>query len=169
MDVHDRRRVALAAVFTVVALPAIWLFDRDDPTASPGVAAAGLPAPEVSEAAVPLETEPEMPVFLDNTAVVVAPAVIDVAIPDPPKPNEITGTAGYKRFPVETGDRKCAAATAPSGVLLTITNIDNGLSITCRNTQGVAMPYGITVGIDTDLFIEIADLVDSPVPIRLSW
>jgi hypothetical protein len=169
MDVYERRRVVLATAFTVVALPAIWLFDRDDPVVSPGVAAAGLPAPEVTEADVPLDTEPEMPVFLDNTAVVVAPAVIDVAIPDPPSPNEITGTAGFKRFPAETGDRKCAAGSAPSGVLLTITNIDNGLSITCRNTQGVAMPYGITVGIDTDLFIEIADLVDSPVPIRLSW
>jgi hypothetical protein len=33
----------------------------------------------------------------------------------------------------------------------------------------VSMPYGITVGIDTDLFIDLADLVDSPIPIRLSW
>jgi hypothetical protein len=99
---------------------------------------------------------------------VVAPAVIDVALPDAPGANEITGTASYKHFD-PTIDKKCSAPQAPSGVLLTITNIDNGLSITCRNTMGVSIPYGITVGIDTDLFIEIADLVDSPVPIRLSW
>lgn len=169
MDVHERRRVVLATAFTLVALPAIWLFDRDDPAATSGVAAVGLPTPAVSEASPTIETEPEMPVFLDNTVVVVAPAVIDVALPEAPGENEIEGTAAYKTFPVDTGDRKCAAPTAPSGVLLTITNVDNGLSLTCRNTQGVSMPYGITVGIDTDLFIQIADLVDSPVPIRLSW
>ena len=45
--------------------------------------------------------------------------------------------------------------------MLTITNVDNGLSITCRNTQGVGIPYGITFGIDTDLFIQIADLVSA--------
>lgn len=169
MDVHERRRVVLATAFTLVALPAIWLLDRDDPAATPGVAAAGLPAPAVEEAQATIETEPELPVFLDNTVVVVAPAVIDVALPEAPGANEVTGTAAYKTFPADSGDRKCAAPTAPTGALLTVTNMDNGLSITCRNTQGVSMPYGVTVGIDTDLFIEIADLVDSPVPVRLSW
>jgi hypothetical protein len=168
MDVHERRRVVLATAFTVVALPAIWLFDRDDPAASSNVAAAGLPTPEVVEAAAEAPVATEVPVFLDNTVVVVAPAVIDVAVPDAPSPNEVVGTASYKRFDVAL-EKKCSAPTAPSGVLLTITNIDNGLSITCRNTLGVSMPYGITVGIDTDLFIQLADLADSPVPIRLSW
>ncbi|MCB0999263.1 MAG: hypothetical protein KDB40_08205 [Acidimicrobiales bacterium] len=169
MDVHERRRLVLATAFTIVALPAIWLFDRDDPAATPGVAAAGLPAPVVSESPVTITTEPELPVFLDNTVVVVAPAVIDVAIPDAKGPNVIEGSASYKRFPPETGDRKCSAPGVPSGVAITITNIDNGLSLTCRNTNGVAIPYGIAVGIDTDLFIQIADLGDSPIPIRLSY
>jgi hypothetical protein len=168
MDVHERRRVVLATAFTLVALPAIWLFDRDDPAASSSVAAVGIPTPEVAEAPAQVTVETEVPVFLDNTVVVVAPAVIDVALPDAPGPNEIEGTASYKRFDA-TLEKKCSAPRAPSGVLLTITNIDNGLSITCRNTMGVSIPYGITVGIDTDLFIEIADLADSPVPIRLSW
>ncbi len=169
MDVHERRRVVLATAFTLVALPAIWLFDRDDPPAAPGVAAAGLPAPAATESAATLDTEPEVPIFLDNTVVVVPPAVIDVALPEAPGPNEVTGTASFKRFPVDAGDRRCAAPRAPSGALLTVTNIDNGMSLTCRNTTGVAMPYGITVGIDTDLFVQIADLVDAPVPVRVSW
>lgn len=169
MDVHERRRVVLATAVTVLALPAIWLLDRDDPASSPGVAAAGLPAPANTESAVTLDTEPEPPIFLDNTVVVVPPAVIDVAIPMTPEGTVVEGVATYKRFPVETGERKCAAPAVPSGVELTITNIDNGLSITCRNTNGVSMPYGVLVGIDTDLFIEIADLGDSPIPVRLSY
>jgi len=168
MDVHERRRVVLATAFTLVALPAIWLFDRDDPAASSSVAAAGIPGPEVTEAPAEMTVETEVPIFLDNTVVVVAPAVIDVALPDAPGANEITGTASYKRFD-PTIDKKCSAPQAPSGVLLTITNIDNGLSITCRTTNGVSVPYGVAVTIDTDLFVKIADLVDAPVPVRISW
>ncbi|CAB4550155.1 MAG: hypothetical protein F2534_05350 [Actinobacteria bacterium] len=169
MDVHERRRIALATVFTVVALPAIWLFDRDDPTASPGVAAAGVPAPAVSTVEeLPVDTEPEVPVFLDNTVVVVAPAVIDVALPDAPGDDEKEGTASFKRFD-QTTDRMCAAPGLPSNTLITVTNIDNGLSITCRTTNGVSVPYGVAVTIDTDLFVKIADLVDAPVPVRISW
>jgi len=172
MDVHERRRVVLATAFTLVALPAIWLFDRDDPTASPGLAAAGVPTPGVSIMAADdepdLDDEPEMPIFLDNTVVVVAPAVIDVALPEAPGDDELEGTASYKRFD-PLNDRKCAAPGVPSNTLITVTNINNGLSITCRTTNGVSVPYGITVAIDTDLFIEIADLASSPIPVRLSW
>ncbi|MFN6119732.1 MAG: hypothetical protein ACK5CE_08890, partial [Actinomycetes bacterium] len=113
-------------------------------------------------------TEPEVPVFLDNTVVVVAPAVIDVALPDAPGDDEKEGTASFKRFD-QTTDRMCAAPGLPSNTLITVTNIDNGLSITCRTTNGVSVPYGVAVTIDTDLFVKIADLVDAPVPVRISW
>jgi len=170
MDVHERRRIVLATAFTLVALPAIWLFDRDDPTASPGLAAAGVPTPEVSgdDDADDDADEPEMPIFLDNTVVVVAPAVIDVALPEAPGDDELEGTGSFKRFD-PLSDRKCAAPGVPSNTLITVTNINNGLSITCRTTNGVSVPYGVTVAIDTDLFIEIADLASAPVPVRLSW
>lgn len=172
MEAHERRRVVLATAFTLVALPAIWLFDRDEPTVSPGVAAAGVPTPEVASVAGPeadvADTEPEIPIFLENTVVVVAPAVIDVALPDAPGDDELQGSASFKRFD-PLSDRKCAAPGVPPNTLITVTNINNGLSITCRSTNGVSVPYGITVAIDTDLFVEIADLVSAPVPVRVSW
>ena len=169
MQVHERRRVAVAAVFTLIALPAIWLFDRDDPAASPNVAAAGVPAPAAQPAAEVRTTAAEIPVFLDNTLAVVAPAVIDVALPDPPGPTDTAGRATYQRYLDTTIDRPCTAVTAPSGAIITVTNVNNGLSTTCTNTLGFSVPADVVVSLDTEVYIAIADLVDAPIPVLISW
>lgn len=172
MDVNERRRLAFATVLTFVALPAIWLFDRDEPSppGSPSVAAAGVPSPEV--AAVPGAadtTEPEIPVFLDNTIAVVAPAVIDVALPDPPGEHEYDGRATFKRFVDPPSSRPCSAPAVPSRAVITVTNVDNGLSTTCINTLGVSVPANVSIALDTDVYVTIADLVDAPITVRISW
>lgn len=177
MHVHERRRITVAAVFTLVALPAIWLFDRDDPTGSPSVAVAGVPGPQVqvttqADAAfggAAATTEGETPVFLDNTLPVVAPAVIDVALPEPRSATETDGTATYQRYLGTTVVRPCTAVTAPSGATITVVNVDNGLSTTCTNTLGFSVPPNVTICLDTAVYVEIADLVDAPIPVRISW
>jgi hypothetical protein len=169
MHVHERRRIAVAAAFTLVALPAIWLFDRDDPTASPNVAAAGVPSPQVQPAEDVATTLAEVPVFLDNTLAIVAPAVIDVALPDAPKATEFQGTASFQRYVDTTIVNPCTAVTAPSGATITVVNIDNGLSTTCTNTLGFAVPGNISISLDTNVYITIADLVDAPIPVLISW
>ena len=159
----------LVSVFTVVALPAIWLFDRGDPTptSSPSVAAAGVPEPVVVAGTEVPDTAPSLPVFLDNTVVLPAPAVIDVASPSTAPGHEVEGPATYQHFVDVPGT--CTAPAAPSGATVSVTNVDNGLSLTCVNTLGVAIPYGVAVAIDTSLFTSIADLADSPAPVRVSW
>ncbi|MFM2072701.1 MAG: hypothetical protein RLZZ623_2965 [Actinomycetota bacterium] len=169
MHVHERRRIAVAAVFTLVALPAIWLFDRSTPTASPSVAAAGVAGPQVQNQADVPTTEADKPVFLDNTLAVVAPAVIDVALPNPPKPNETVGTASFQRYLETTIVRPCTAVTAPSGAIITVVNINNGLSTTCTNTLGFSVESNITISLDTDVYSTIADLSDAPIPVRIDW
>ena len=169
MEVHERRRIVLATAFTLVALPAIWLFDRDDPApgTAPNVAAVGVPEPLVAAGTEVPDTEPPMPVFLDNTVVLPAPAVIDVASPSTAPGNNVEGTATYQQFIDVMGT--CTAPAAPSGATVSVTNVDNGLTLTCVNTLGVSIPYGVAVAIDTDLFTSIADLTDSPAPVRVSW
>lgn len=169
MEVHERRRVVLATAFTLVALPAIWLFDRGDAStsAAPNVAAAGVPEPVVAAGTEVPDTEPPIPVFLDNTVVLPAPAVIDVASPSTAPGHHVEGTATYQQFVDVSGT--CTAPAAPSGATISVTNVDNGLSLTCINTLGVAIPYGVAVAIDTSLFTSIADLADSPAPVRVSW
>ena len=170
MEANERRRIVLATAFTLVALPAIWVFDRDDvsPSSGPSIAAAGVPAPPVDvvdEGTV--TTEPEVPVFLDNTVIIAAPAVVDVASPSSVDPTEISGTATYKQLVEVPGT--CTAPGAPSGVTITVVNVDSGRSLTCVNALGITIPFGTIIAIDTELFTTFADLVDSPAPVRISW
>jgi hypothetical protein len=171
MEVHERRRLVIATAFTLVALPSIWLFDRGDPD-SPGsstVAAAGVVTPAGVASGTTPTTEPEVPIFLDNTIVVVAPAVIDIALPDAPGDREATGKATHRRYVDSTIFRPCTTYLVPSGATITVTNIDNGLSTTCTNTLGVSKPADADIVMDTDVYVAIADLVDAPVPVRLDW
>ena len=171
MEVHERRRLIVVTAFTLIALPSIWLLDRNDPK-SPGssaVAAAGVVTPEGGATGTTATTQPEVPIFLDNTIVAVAPAVIDIALPDAPGDREAVGKATYRRYIDTILDRPCTTYLVPSGATVTVTNIDNGLSTTCTNTYGVSKPAEADIVMDTDVYVAIADLVDAPVPVRLSW
>ena len=183
MGVHERRRLVLATALTVVALPAIWLMDRDDPngTAAPAAAAIGLPEPgagtgdpdaaDAADAAGSPDTsfEPQMPLFLDNTVLVQQPAVIDIAVPDTAPATERIVKLTYKDYSDFEGERLCTLPGAPSGAEVTVTNIDNGQQVTCINNLGMSIPVGAGMAIDLNLYVRIADLVDAPVPVRASW
>ena len=177
MGVHERRRLVLATALTVVALPAIWLMDRDDPngTAAPAAAAIGLPEPAAGagdpDTADTPDTsfEPQMPVFLDNTVVLQQPAVIDIAVPDTVSANERTAKLTYKDYSNFGEDNLCTLPGAPSGAVITVTNVDNGQYVTCTNNVGMSIPGGADMAIDINLYVRIADLVDAPVPVRASW
>jgi len=171
MGVHERRRLVLATALTVVALPAIWLMDRDDPSAAPSSAAIGLPDPGTGAEDTSADTSlvPELPLFLDNTVVLQLPAVIDVAVPDTQPPTERTASLTYKDY-ADFGDGNlCTLPGAPSRAKITVTNVDNGQQVTCTNNLGMAIPVGADMAIDINLYVTIADLVDAPVPVRVSW
>ncbi len=164
----------LATAFTLVALPSLWLFDRDDPAASPSVAAAGVPAPAVvavvDDAATERSTttEPELPVFLEAARRPTVPVIATAATPAPTSHNEIVGHGTFKRFDAPYAGR-CTVLEAPSNATITVTNISNGLSVTCVNMLGGSTLYGVVVTLDTDLFVTIANLVDAPVHVRVDW
>lgn len=48
-------------------------------------------------------------------------------------------------------------------------NIDNGQITTCTNTLGMTMPTGADIVLHTDVFGEIGDLADAPLPVHVSW
>jgi hypothetical protein len=165
MRAQERRRLVFAATVTAVAIPAMWMIegggDGDDAAAA---------TTTTVNALVPIDTaDPGVPLYLDAAAPVVAPAVIDIAVPQPPGAREARGAATFKRFGVGPVQRLCSSPLAPSGIELTITNIDNGLSTTCTNTPTVTVPPGADVAIDTQVYMTIAELVEAPVPVRISW
>jgi hypothetical protein len=168
MRAHERRRLVFATTLTVIAFPALWLLDRDDSADEANDRAVA--ATTTQDALLPSATEgPGVPVFLDNTSPIAAPAVIDIAVPEAPGTREARCRATFKRYVEAPVERPCTTALAPPGVMLTITNVDNGTSTTCMNTRSTAVPPGADIAIDTAVYISIAELVEAPVPVRISW
>lgn len=167
---HDRRRVVVASVFTLVALPALWVLNRESAatSGSPNVGAAGVDIKSGADGA-PSTTDyqPEAPSFVGGDEVPVPPAPVIVAVPPPTGANELTAKASFHRYSV--GSRQCTTLLAPDGALLTVENIDNGQSTTCTNTLGMGMPAGAEIVLHTEVFGEIGDLADAPLPVHVSW
>jgi hypothetical protein len=171
MNAIDRRRVVVASVFTVVALPALWALNRDSAASSvsPNVGAAGVEvgAPALETAPTTSAYRPEPPLFVGGDDEPVPPGVIDVAVPPTPGTNELLARATFRRY--GAASRQCTTLLAPDGAALTVVNLDNGQSTTCTNTLGVPVPAGTDLVLDTVVFSEIGDLADAPVPVRVSW
>ena len=77
-------------------------------------------------------------------------------------------TGSYKRFPnsAKTG---CSTTAAPLGATVTVLNLNNGHKTTCLNIN--IGPTSGTFGIimNTSVFEQIAELVDAPLPVELTW
>lgn len=170
MITHDRRRVVAASVFTLVALPALWVLNRESAATSvaPSVGAAGIDIKRGAD--VPPVTSayaPEPPLFVGGDEAPAPQAAVVVAVPPPTAANQIVAEASYHRY--QGVNRGCTTVSAPEGALLTVQNIDNGQTTTCTNTFGMELPTGIDIVLDTAVFGEIGDLADAPLPVNVSW
>jgi hypothetical protein len=172
MNSTERRRVAVATIVTLVALPALWVLGRHSATTTgaPNVGAAGVEIGAGSHATRPPTTayRPQPPVFVGGDSTPRVPGVIEVAVPPKPSPNQFTGKASFFRYNLAAG-HPCTTRKVPDGTPLTVTNLDNGQSTSCINTLGIAVPSGADIVLDTPLMAEISDLTDAPVPVRVSW
>jgi hypothetical protein len=169
MNRHDRRRLVLASIFTVAALPALWVINRNDAgSAAPKLGAAGVPQIGADAAPPTSAYKPDPPIFLDGPSAGAGPAVVDIVIPRGPTAKEATGRASFRRY-ADATRRPCTTALAPWGALLTVTNTNNGQTTTCVNSTSTPLPAGVDIVIHTDVFTTISGLADAPVPVRISW
>ena len=183
LDDTDRRRLFLAALVTVVALPTLWWLNRDDGTARPNTAAVGVdvgPAPaeastpEAEPVTVPvtvgrsnLPSDPTVvegpPVFLDGPAAQVAGGVSEIAIPNPDALETIITRATFGQF---AGAGTCLAREISTGREITVVNLDNNRSITCRAVLAPDVQQDDLV-LQVDQFTQLADLTDAPIPVQI--
>ncbi len=172
MNASDRRRLVFATVFTVIALPALWVTSRDQArtTAAPSAGAAGLATPSGADGTTVTTTyHPAAPVFLGNDARAASagvPPTVAVQHGTDLAGNHVEVRATYRRY---TSNKSCTTPYAAGGVTIKVTNLDNGQSITCRNVLGPVVPAGDGIMLHTDLLAEIANLADAPISVRISW
>lgn len=173
----ERRRLLLAIVVTLMALPALWWANRDgDTTADDAVQAAAVDTaasttsttePPPSTVGRPNLPPPEpidrAPVFLDGPTGQVSD-VPAIAVPGQPASETVIAEATYRR--ALAGNNVCISRRLSANRVVTVVNLNNNRAITCILTLGPATQRQDLV-MDVDLFEEIADLTDAPIPVEV--
>lgn len=183
LDNIDSRRFLWAALITVLALPALWWVNRDDGAAGPKVATAGVevaaaaettPVPVTAEIIVPTTVgrsnlppadtaSSSAPVFLDGPQGNVGGAS-EIAVPARPATEILLADATYRS--TIAGTRTCFAIGIPSGTEITVINVENKHATTCVVTFAPATQRDALV-MQTEQFLELADLSDAPIPVEI--
>jgi hypothetical protein len=176
-DYAQRRRVAVAIAITVVLVPAAILLNRgaDDVSGSPPVTLIGtvpgdsVPTADTTgrRADVPSATDAMGTAsvgFLDGTAPTRDDDPATIAIPRLAR--SISGTASFRRDIVDT--TVCQAPGVPFNTRITVTNLNNSRSVQCIASVGGPAPDDDVV-LHAAAFLEIADITDAPVPVKITW
>jgi len=158
----ERRRLVLAVVVTLVALAALSLGGG---SSDPGTNATVAP----STAADAGSTRPADPAFLPTVESLPAPEIITVNVPAPPQGTVLRGQANFIRWPRTMGLSPCATPHALIGSEIRVTNLNNGRSIVCDNVSVESLRDGSVIIIHTDVFLELADPVDSPISVEIEF
>ena len=158
----ERRRLVLAIAITVIAVVAAMASGGNDDSTGESTATV-LPTTTIDD------TAPANPAFLPATESSSVPQIITVNVPAPPTGTVITGNASYIRWPQTMGLKPCATPHALIGAVITVTNLNNGRQIKCNNVSIEALRDGSVILIHTDVFLELADLVDAPIPVEINF
>lgn len=175
LDERDRGRLLLAAVLTVIAVPTVWLLNRDDDT---GIANAEMNGAVVARqagadgaAATPTagaDPEPLDP-FGDTGAAILEPAV-DVGSDDS-VPQVAIGDLDYEVLDRTTATYgnidpgTCKYVAGVTGSDITVVNVANGRQVDCEVTYGAGLDGGIVM--DPWSFAKIAELVAAPIHVEI--
>lgn len=78
------------------------------------------------------------------------------------------GTATFRRLPndAKTG---CTTALAPLGATITVRNLNNGHKVECTNINLGIGTGSVDIILHTNVFAAIAELMDAPIPVELTW
>ena len=178
MNVYERRRVAVLAVVTTLAVLLVTAFNGNSKSSNPNAdvemqtttiepTTTSTPL-QNADAVGPLADDSSKPINLDGPLAQQPTGSAPIAYPGPGEMNRVNAKASYVRFP-DYNSAICYASVAPLGAELTIVNLNNGRSINCTNVFAVMLPSGADVVIHTPLYLQIANLVDAPLPVTVSW
>ena len=147
-------------VVTLIALPFIWPDSGDSSSAESATIT-------TTTSTTPTDEEIPAPVFLGGPAPIAPTGSAAIAYPQVTG-QSVTGRAtysnlGYAESPV------CSSIDAPIGITITVTNVNNGRKITCTNVFSLLIPAGISMVLHTTVFEKLADVVDAPIPVTISW
>lgn len=162
----DRNRLNAAVVLTALLLPILFIASAG--TSDNKVATPATPVPTTLDVGLATDREADAPANLDGPATVDPQGEGQLAYPADNSGRMLRGTATFKRFPNDatTG---CAAAQIPLGTEITVRNLNNGRKTTCTNINIGPTSGTFDIVLHTGIFEKIADIVDAPLPVELTW
>lgn len=166
--VIDRNRMTVAAVLTALALP--LLFMASGRSAGSSGAPATTTTSTTIKSGLPTDpsTEADAPANLSGPVVGDPNGTGQIAYPADNSGRMLRGMASYRRLP-DSAATGCSTGLVPLGAEITVRNLNNGRKTTCTNINVGAVPAGIDIVVNTSLFESIAELIDAPLPVELTW
>ncbi len=169
----DRRRFIAATALTLLALPALWWANTsENNSTSPNLAVAGIDpvgedggsanAPGPVDAARD-DLDEVAPVFLEGPTSAAGAGQSEIAVPAKPLIDGLTAKATF-RSDVPSGS--CIAAGMTSGLTVTVVNLDNNRSTSCKTILAPGYSPDDLV-MNTTSFADIADLTDAPISVEI--
>lgn len=162
--------MVLAAIVTIVALPAVWLADRDraGTSAAPGVAAVGLADQQVTAETEPVELVGDDPMgsvapLLPDSPVTVAPRHVQYQSPVADRA-VLLAEATFRRS--VSAPNICMTDLVGPREQITVINLDNGQSIDCY-TRAIPPDSPDRLILRTDTFASFADVTDAPIHVEI--
>ena len=161
LSTFERRRIVIAALLTVLVLPFILLNRTDDKVAD---------SAEVATTTTQLEQADDgslEPIILGGPSPIVQDGSAQIAYPA----SSLTGVqaiASFSNFD-NAPEIVCYMPQAPLGIKISVQNLNNGRTATCTNVFRTTMPSGASMLLHTKVFESLANLVDAPIPVTVSW
>jgi hypothetical protein len=160
LSVYERRRIIVLGVVTILAVTALRSRGSDE--------AADATAATTTTSTIVLtdESVPD-PVILGGPAPLAPSGSAAIAYPAT-SGNVVDGLAtfsnlGYTQTPV------CYSTQVPAGAIVTVTNVNNGRTVKCTSVYSLLVPPGMTIMLHNSVFVEIANLNDAPLPVKITW
>ncbi len=165
----DRRRFFVATAITLLALPALWWANEADRGGAPGIATVGVELgadDDRTDTTEPATSDDDSiaPVFLDGASGEVGAGLAEIAVPAPPPIDHIRADATYRSttgFPTA-----CSVPGVVNGNTVTVVNLDTNRSVRCTTVVATG-DAGDEIVLHTQLFSQIADLTEAPIPVEI--
>lgn len=161
LSVFERRRIVVLSIVSMLAFVVVRSTTGGSDDSAVETTTTFTTVPPIVEDSVPV------PVILGGPAALPPSGTAAIAQPAT-SANEYTGTATFTVLGY-TERAVCYSTTVPQGQNLVVTNINNGQSIKCLSVYSTLVPPGITIVLHQSVFVKLSDLIDAPIPVKVTW
>lgn len=161
LSVFERRRIVVLSIVSMLAFVVVRSTTGGSDDSAVETTTTFTTVPPIVEDSVPV------PVILGGPAALPPSGTAAIAKPAT-SANEYTGTATFTVLGY-TERAVCYSTTVPQGQNLVVTNINNGQSIKCLSVYSTLVPPGIAIVLHQSVFVKLSDLIDAPIPVKVTW